>query len=142
MKNLKHTSTSIFLAVNRLFLGIMFLMAGIMKISFDQFGSAWGIQLYGAQIPFIDVIFWFVPILEILLAGLLLIGIYARVSAAFILPIMLVAIYVHAVVEDPAAFPAQPQAPIMPIIVIMMSLLTLIKGAGRWSWDLKASSNS
>ncbi|MCK6609274.1 MAG: DoxX family protein [Bacteroidia bacterium] len=139
MRNLTNTSASSLLATNRFFLGIIFLMTGIMKIGFEQFGSAWGIQLQEAQIPFSETIYWLVPVLEVILGGLLLIGIYSRVSAALILPIMLVAIYVHIVVENPAAFPAQPQIPIMPAIVIMMSLFTLIKGAGNWSWDLRVS---
>lgn len=142
MRKLTHTNESNLLAINRLFLGIIFLMTGIMKIGFEEFGAAWNIQLQEAQIPFPEIIYWIVPIFEILLGGLFLIGIYSRLGAVFVLPIMVVAIYVHIVVENPAAFPAQPQMPIMPVIIIMMSALTLIKGAGNWSWDLRISQSN
>ena len=52
---------------------------------------------------------------------------------------MLVAIYVHLAVSNPAAFPAQPQEPIIPIAVIVMSLIIIMKGGGNWSLDLKSS---
>lgn len=137
MINLGHTIPSKLLAINRIFLGIIFLMTGSMKISFERFGDAWAIQLHEAQIPFPFVMYWIVPVFEILLGAILLVGIYSRIVAAFILPIMLVAIYVHLTVQTPAAFPAQPQIPIIPAIIIFMSAFTLIKGAGEWSWDLK-----
>lgn len=141
MKNLTHTKASTLLAINRILLGVIFLMTGIMKIGFEQFGSAWGIQLHEAQIPYPNLVFWLIPILEISLGTLVLIGIYSRIGAAFILPIMIVAIYVHLVVENPAAFPAQPQIPIMPVIIFVMGLFTLIKGAGKWSWDLRVTNS-
>ena len=56
-----------------------------------------------------------------------------------IIPIMLVAIYVHITVSNPAAFPAQPQEPFIPIAVIIMAVIVLIKGGGNWSLDLKTT---
>jgi len=52
---------------------------------------------------------------------------------------MLVAIYVHLTVSNPAAFPAQPQEPIIPIAVIIMASIIIKKGGGNWSMDLKSS---
>ena len=51
-------------------------------------------------------------------------------------PIMLVAIYVHLTVINPAAFPSQPQEPIIPIAIIIMAAIILKKGGGNWSMDL------
>ena len=52
---------------------------------------------------------------------------------------MIVATYVHIVVDDPALFPLQPDEPIIPIAVIAMSMVTLWRGAGAWSLDLKSN---
>jgi len=70
---------------------------------------------------------------------ILLVGFYSRITAFMVLPIMLVAIYVYLTVSHPDAFPAQPQEPIMPIIVIIMALFIIKKGGGNWSMDLKLS---
>ncbi len=52
---------------------------------------------------------------------------------------MFVAIYVHLTVNNPDAFPAQPQEPLIPIAVIIMALIIMTKGAGNWSMDFKSS---
>ena len=59
-----------------------------------------------------------------------------------IIPIMLVAIYVHITVSNPAAFPAQPQEPFIPIAVIIMAVIVLVKGGGNWSLDLKTTESN
>ncbi len=139
MKKLRQTSPNKWVGTIRTMLGIIFLMTGIMKLSFAEFGSAWSIQLIEADIPFYAINFWFVPILEITLGIILLIGYYSRIGAAMIIPIMFVAIYVHIAVNNPAAFPAQPQEPFIPIAVIIMAVIVLINGGGNWSLDLKTT---
>ena len=52
--------------------------------------------------------------------------------------IMVVATYVHVVVDDASLFPLQPSDPLIPLTVIVLSLYLLCKGAGSWSLDLKA----
>ena len=137
MKKLRQTSPNKWVGTIRTILGIIFLMTGIMKLSFAEFGSAWSIQLIEADIPFYAINFWFVPILEITLGIILLVGYYSRIGAVMIIPIMSIAIYVHITVSNPAAFPAQPQEPFIPIAVIIMAIIVLIKGGGNWSLDLK-----
>ena len=137
MKKLRQTSPNKWVGTIRTMLGIIFLMTGIMKLSFAEFGSAWSIQLIEADIPFYAINFWFVPILEITLGIILLVGYYSRIGAVMIIPIMSIAIYVHITVSNPAAFPAQPQEPFIPIAVIIMAIIVLIKGGGNWSLDLK-----
>ena len=112
-------------------------MTGTMKITMADFGVAWSVQLIEAEIPLYTFNYWFVPILEILLGVILLIGYYSRIGALLVLPIMLVAIYVHLTVSNPAAFPAQPQEPYVPIAVIIMAIIVIKKGGGNWSMDLK-----
>jgi len=80
-----------------------------------------------------------VPVFEIILGTILLIGYYSRIGAVLIIPIMLIAIYVHITVSNPAAFPAQPQEPFIPIAVIIIAVIVLIKGGGNWSLDLKTT---
>ena len=137
MEKLRQTSPNKWVGIIRTMLGIIFLMTGIMKLTFAEFGSAWSIQLIEAEIPFYTINYWLVPIFEIILGAILLIGYYSRIGAVMIIPIMSVAIYVHITVSNPAAFPAQPQEPFIPIAVIIMAVIVLIKGGGNWSQDLK-----
>ena len=138
MKNLRGTVPSKSIGVIRIMLGVIFLMSGTMKLTLAEFGAAWSIQLIEAEIPFYTLNYWSVPVLEILIGLLLLVGYYSRIVALMVLPLMFVAIYVHLTVSNPAAFPAQPQEPIIPIAVILMVLYILKKGGGRWSMDLAA----
>ena len=137
MKKLRQTSSNKWMGTIRTMLGIIFLMTGIMKLTLAEFGSAWSIQLIEAEIPFFAFNLWFVPTLEIILGIILFIGYYSRIGALMIIPIMSIAIYVHITVSNPAAFPAQPQEPFIPIAVIIMAVIILIKGGGNWSLDLK-----
>ena len=142
MKNLRQTLPNKFTGLIRIMLGIIFLMTGTMKLAFTDFGAAWSIQLIEAEIPFYDLNYWFVPVFEIILGIFLLLGYYSRIGALMVLPVMLVAIYVHLTVSNPAAFPAQPQEPYIPIAIIMMTLVIMKLGGGSWSMDLKSSDKS
>jgi len=51
---------------------------------------------------------------------------------------MVVATYVHVVVDDPSLFPLQPSAPVIPLVIIAMCAYLLWRGAGAWSLDLRA----
>ena len=46
---------------------------------------------------------------------------------------MIGATYVHEVVDDPSVFPLQPNAPIIPAAVIVVSIVVLIGGTGSWA---------
>ena len=67
--------------------------------------------------------------------SLLALGWFARPAAAMVILLMLVATYVHLVVDDPSLFPLQPTEPIIPLAVIALSTLILWRGAGAWSLD-------
>lgn len=138
MKNLRQTFPNKLIGIIRIMLGIIFIMTGVMKLTMAEYGAAWSIQLIDAEIPFYTFNYWFVPVFELLLGLFLLIGHHTRISALLVLPIMLVAIYVHLTVTNPGAFPSQPQEPYMPIMVIMMAMVIIIKGGGAWSMDLKS----
>ena len=45
MKKIRQTSPNKWVGAIRTMLGIIFLMSGIMKLTFAEFGSAWSIQL-------------------------------------------------------------------------------------------------
>ncbi len=68
----------------------------------------------------------------------LLIGFYTRIATLLVLNIMVVATYVHIVVTDPALFPLQPAEPIIPAVVMLLSLYLVVKGGGSGSLDLRA----
>ena len=124
----------------RIMLGIIFIMTGVMKLTMADYGAAWSIQLIEAEIPFYTFNYWFVPIFETAIGTILVMGLYSRLSAILILPIMAVAIYVHLNVTNPEAFPSQPQEPYMPILVVFMALVVIVKGSGNWSIDIINSS--
>ncbi len=138
MRNLRNTIPNKLLSIIRIMLGIIFIMTGTMKLTLADFSEAWSIQLIEAEIPFYTLNFWFVPVFEILLGVILLIGYYSRIGALMVLPIMFVAIYVHLTVINPAAFPAQPQEPYIPIAIIIMAVIIIWKGGGNLSMDLKS----
>ena len=137
MIDIRKTSDNKFIGVIRFILGMIFFMTGVMKLFIPTFTEAWMGQLVYAGIPFITLNFWFVPIMETVLGMLMLKGTYSRVASLAIIPIMLVAFYVHIAVENPALFPLQPSLPIVPVIVILMAVVILKNGGGSWSEDLK-----
>ncbi len=138
MKKIRNTTPNKFVGFIRIMLGIIFMMTGVMKLTMADYGAAWSIQLIEAEIPLYTFNYWFVPVFEVVLGLFLIKGHYSKIGALLVLPIMVVAIYVHLTVTNPGAFPSQPQEPYMPIIVILMALLILLKGAGSWSSDLKS----
>ncbi len=123
----------------RILLAVMFLMSGSMKLLIPMLAEAWSGQLLAANIPLYTVSLWTVPFLEIALGIVLAVGAFVRPAAVMMIGIMVVATYVHQVVDDPSLFPLQPSEPIIPLIVIVMSLYILWQGAGAWSLDLRAT---
>jgi len=138
-ENFRRTSRDKLGGVLRILLGIVFLVAGILKIVVPSLGKAFAGQLVAANIPFHKLVLYAFPVIETVLGILLLVGLHARTSAAAAAASMVVATYVHVAVEDPALFPLQPVEPIGPIALLVMLLYTLVRGAGAWSIDLKAS---
>jgi len=136
MTDLRKTNENKFIGVIRIILGIIFFMTGVMKLFISIFTEAWMGQLVYAGIPFITFNFWFVPIMETVLGILLLKGSYSRVASVLIIPIMLIAFYVHIAVDNSALFPLQPALPIVPVIVILMAVVIINSGGGSWSKDL------
>ncbi len=125
--------------VIRLMLALVFLMTGPMKLLVPQLAEAWSGQLIAAQLPFYELSRWMVPFLELFLGIVLAIGILVRPAALVVIGIMVVATYVHVVVDDPSLFPLQPDEPIIPAIVMLGSAYLLWRGGGSWSRDLSAS---
>ena len=123
----------------RLLLAVMFLMTGTMKLLVPSLAEAWSGQLLAANIPLYSVSRWSVPIIEIALGVVLGSGAFDRPAAVVMMGIMAVATYVHLVVDDPSLFPLQPTEPIIPLIVIAMGVYILLRGAGAWSMDLRAT---
>ena len=123
----------------RVFLAVLFLMTGAMKLLVPALAEAWSGQLLAANIPMYEVSRWTVPFLEIALGVALALGAFVRPAAVMVMGIMIVATYVHWAVDDPALFPLQPSEPIIPLVVIVMCAYVLWRGAGAWSLDLKAT---
>ncbi len=123
----------------RLMLALIFLMTGPMKLLVPSLAEAWTGQLLAAQLPFYELARWTVPFLELVLGVFLAIGLFVRPAVFVVTGIMIVATYVHVIVDDPSLFPLQPSEPIVPILVILGSVYLLWRGAGAWSKDLKST---
>lgn len=121
------------LGATRIFIGVMILMTGIMKITVPMLRAAWSGQLRLARLPFYKLTFWLLPVVELAVGTLLILGVATRPAAAVVLLMMLGAIYVHIVVDDPSVFPLQPNAPIIPIVVTGLTIYVLVAGTGTWS---------
>ncbi len=120
-------------------LGILFVMTGAMKLVVPMLSVAWAGQLAAANIPLPELNRWVVPFLEMAVGVALLVGFYTRIATLLVLNIMAVATYVHLVVHDPALFPLQPAAPIIPAAVVILSVYVQVKGGGSGSLDLSAT---
>ena len=120
-------------------LAIIFLMTGPMKLLVPRLAEAWSGQLIAAQLPFYELTRWTVPFLELFLGVVLAIGLFVRPASLVVIGIMVVATYVHIVVDDPSLFPLQPSEPIIPILIIVGSIYLLLRGGGSWSKDLKSA---
>lgn len=108
-------------------------MTGVMKIAEPSLRDAWSGQLRLAKLPFYELTFRLIPVGEIIVGMLLILGILTRPAAAAVVLMMLGATYVHVVVDDPSVFPLQPNAPILPLVVIGLAIFVLVGGAGSWS---------
>ncbi len=123
----------------RVVLGALFVMTGAMKLVVPMLAAAWAGQLAAANIPLPELNRWVVPFIEIGVGVALLVGFYTRIATLLVLNIMAVATYVHLVVHDPALFPLQPSEPIIPAVVMILSVYVLVKGGGSRSLDLRAT---
>lgn len=81
-----------------------------------------------ARLPFYGLTFWLSPVAELTVGTMLILGIGTRLAAVVVLAMMLGAIYVHLVVDDPSVFPLQPKAPITPVVV-GLTIFVLVGGS-------------
>ncbi len=123
----------------RILLGSLFLMTGAMKLMVPTLAEAWSGQLIAAELPFYTLSRWSVPFVEMAVGALLLVGAYVRLVGAVVVGIMVVATYVHIVVDDHSLFPLQPSEPIIPIAVVVLAAYVLWRGGGAWSRDLRSA---
>ena len=121
----------------RILVGLVFFMAGVLKIIVPSLGEAFAGQLIAANIPLHGAVLYSFPIIEAVLGILLLAGFHARIVASVAATSMVVATYVHIAIDDPSLFPLQPVEPIGPLVLLAMLIYTVIRGAGAWSIDLK-----
>ncbi len=108
-----------------------------MKFAVPELRSAFSGQLTAAGIPFHSLNMWVVPAAEIGIGVLFILGFLSRLASLFAIGTMVVASYVHLVVDDPALFPLQPDQPIIPAITIALCLYLIGIGSGSWSLDLR-----
>jgi uncharacterized membrane protein YphA (DoxX/SURF4 family) len=118
------------LGTTRIVIGLLILMTGVLKFTVPRLRAAWSGQLRLARLPFYRLTFWLFPVAELTVGAFLILGVWTQPAAAVVLLMMLGATYVHVVVHDPSAFPLQPQAPIIPIVVIFLTVFLILGGTG------------
>lgn len=96
-------------------------------------------QLVAANIPFYAFNVRVIPVVETIMGLLLILGLFSRIGGLVAISMMLVATYVHLVVDNPDLFPLQPEEPIIPLIAIAVAAFVVWRGGGAWSIDLKSS---
>lgn len=121
------------LGVVRIFVGSVILMSGVMKLTVPRLREAWSGQVRLARLPLYAPTFQLFPVVEVAVGILLVVGVWTRPAAAVVLLMMLGAIYVHIVVDDSSVFPLQPNAPIVPVVVLALTIFVLIGGGGDWT---------
>jgi uncharacterized membrane protein YphA (DoxX/SURF4 family) len=118
----------------RIFLGLLFLSTGVMKLTVPSLRAAFSGQLTAAGIPFHSLNMWLVPAAEIGLGALFIMSFLPQIASLSAIVLMAVATYVHVVVNDPTLFPLQPDQPIIPLVVIVLSISLMWVRNGSWSF--------
>ncbi len=137
LSRVRHTRCSNAVGLCRALLGLLFLSTGVMKFGVPSLRNAFSGQLTEAGLPFHYVNMWLVPLAESVIGGMLLVGLFGRIASLVAIVMMIVATYVHLVVHNPELFPLQPEAPIIPLVTILLCLYVLWAGSGSWSIDLR-----
>ena len=137
LTKLRQTRASNSAAAIRILLGLLLLSTGVMKFAVPGLRAAFSGQLSAAGIPFHSLNMWVVPAAEIGVGVLFILGFMSRLASLCAIVIMVVASYVHLVVDDPTLFPLQPEEPLIPTIAIVLCLYLLWIGSGSWSLDLR-----
>ena len=137
LTKLRQTRASNSAAAIRILLGLLLLSTGVMKFAVPGLRAAFSGQLSAAGIPFHSLNMWVVPAAEIGVGVLFILGFMSRLASLCAIVIMVVASYVHLVVDDPTLFPLQPEEPIIPIIIIALCIYLLWTGSGSWSLDFR-----
>ncbi len=138
LEKIRRTKEEKSVGVLRIMMGFIIMMSGWMKFLVPSLRQAWSGQLTQAEIPFYELNFWVIPIVEIVVGLLLIAGFFSRLGALVVLGMMVVAAYVHLVVDDPSLFPLQPHQPIIPLMLIAIGAYVLWRGGGAWSRDLSS----
>jgi uncharacterized membrane protein YphA (DoxX/SURF4 family) len=136
LETLRKTSDDKLAGVLRLLLGFVFFMAGFLKVVVPSLGEAFSGQLVAANIPIYGLVLYAFPVVETAIGVIMLFGLHTRLSAVVAAASMVVATYVHIVVEDPSLFPLQPLEPVGPLVLLVMLAYILWRGGGAWSVDL------
>ncbi len=98
--------------------------------------------LEAVNMPMADLNAVLAPILQVVAGALLISGFFARIGALLAIATMLGALYAHFTL-DPVAHPeiAANLPPVfLPILIAVLSIALLIKGAGAFSLDRKLTS--
>jgi len=135
LSRIRQTSRSSAAGLCRALLGLMFLSTGVMKFAVPSLRNAFSGQLTEAGLPFHSLNMWLVPLVEVVIGGMLIVGLFGRLASFVAIVMMIVATYVHLVVDNPELFPLQPTAPIIPLVTILLCSYVLWAGSGSWSID-------
>ena len=119
----------------RWFLGIAFVVAGVMKF-LDLNGTMQGFSMwFGSMGPSLAV---FVAAVELIAGLALLLGVWTRVAALLLSVVMLVAVVITWHIDSKGLFGTLAQIFVMgpsavPLLYLVMSIALTLRGAQKWA---------
>jgi len=131
------TFNSKLVGIYRIALGTIFAALGFMKLFSENIRKKWWIHLDEIGLPFEYLNHILVPSLEIVIGVILLLGFYSRIAAFLVIPIMTLPIYIHLTILCPNIYISESFEVFLPSLSVMMALVILTYGGGKWSLDLK-----
>lgn len=130
---LRTTGPQRHLIIARIVAGVPLLLTGLAQALVPE--ADLRALMDAAGFPFAAVIAPIGIAVKIVAGALLLLGAWARLAGAAAVPIMLAALYAHAVID---AWPGGPELEpplVAPIAVLLGGAYVAWRGAGRWSLD-------
>jgi len=138
---IRRTQPNAIIGVYRILLGLIFVFFGSVKLVFQEIHNSWALMLSEINIPFYDLALIMVPLLQISIGTLLIAGIYSRIGALMVIPIVILPMYAHLTIHNSNAYIFESFELFLPAPLIMMAISVLIYGSGKWSLDVKCFPN-
>ncbi|MEX2446088.1 MAG: DoxX family protein [Dehalococcoidia bacterium] len=135
MRDWRQTGDRRHIMVARVIAGLPLFVFGLAHIFVP--GAAMHPLVEAAGLPAAQVLAPLGVATEVLAGASLLLGAWARIGAVLAIAVMAVAAYTHVAIET---WPNPNEPPLLlPVVIILAAAYVLVRGAGRWSLDARAT---